>query len=759
MALDPKPTRASVIRTSDSVATIFLHATCVLVGLVELLTGPRLSSAAAEAVICLILWSGMRLVGRRHGTGWSVADLVVVQCYLLATVTAASPITLSDSLAQRKIVAATLISLAFTQSAVISAAATVGTMLVLYWAGRDAPGGDPVGFFTDAAVAYLIVQWAHAALLRHMLMRAAGLHDRALIAANTARAEAETAAVQRRYEREQWALLHDTVASTLLMVGHGAVTDSDRVAEQARRDLDVLGAGVPIEDEAESRDLVATLETLAKQCRTPVVIEGLPSLPVRSEIAHCLSAATREALTNTDQHAEATEVRINVERRRLTVSDNGSGLAANTGQRHGVRRSILGRLRDIGGDAVLLSEPGRGTRVTMTWPDAPPPPQRPTDDVPVAAQGVRRLADHIVYVLVAYIGVDIIVQQSQIPSGTPPAWPIDLLLIGIVAVAMITSIAVPVRSTAATAILMAKVVVGSIVFGFLLPPDQVLGTGNWAIGASGWCIVALGLRHRLALSVIGLSVWWGATCAVALLHADAGNVVRILGLHSSSVFLLQLLAAWFGASLDRVIQRAAQTNRAYAEALAATAVARILKEQCRTQYRELFESFAPLLRALADGSRSPHDPQVRAEARNEYAQLRRLLDQADSYDHPVVADLLPAIRSAERRGTTVAVEVTAAPRAPADEVHAHILATARMLLQRSASKVRIVLTDDSDETTISILVSGVEAGAAAGVDEHSDLVRTDIDITDNLIWVRLHYSSAQEGERSWSVSPSSMTIR
>jgi signal transduction histidine kinase len=52
------------------------------------------------------------------------------------------------------------------------------------------------------------------------------------------------------------------------------------------------------------------------------------------------------------------------------VRDRGAGfdLAAVEDHRHGVRGSIIGRMKRHGGRAEILSEPGEGTEVRLTLP-------------------------------------------------------------------------------------------------------------------------------------------------------------------------------------------------------------------------------------------------------------------------------------------------------------------------------------------------------------------------------------------------------
>jgi signal transduction histidine kinase len=53
----------------------------------------------------------------------------------------------------------------------------------------------------------------------------------------------------------------------------------------------------------------------------------------------------------------------------VVVRDHGRGFAvADAGPGFGIRESILGRLREVGGWAGVRAEPGAGTRVTLWVP-------------------------------------------------------------------------------------------------------------------------------------------------------------------------------------------------------------------------------------------------------------------------------------------------------------------------------------------------------------------------------------------------------
>lgn len=147
------------------------------------------------------------------------------------------------------------------------------------------------------ALYYFAVQCGTASIIRFMLLRVAGAIDQA----RRERAEAEVAErvtdAVRDYEREQLALLHDTAASTLMMVGQGVSLPPERMAAQARRDLHLLRAG-SWEAPPPRVELVAALRDCTAHLSTPVEFDGRERLWVAGATANPVIAAAREAMNN-----------------------------------------------------------------------------------------------------------------------------------------------------------------------------------------------------------------------------------------------------------------------------------------------------------------------------------------------------------------------------------------------------------------------------------------------------------------------------
>jgi signal transduction histidine kinase len=205
-----------------------------------------------------------------------------------------------------------------------------------------------------------------------LVWRAAKRADLMAAEALRARGEAEVAAAVRAEEREQVNSLHDTAATTLLMVGLGQVrSDAGWLAPQARRDLDKLRAGggrTP-----EEADLVGLLRADLAVTHLSVDFDGPERLRLPFGVARAITDAAGEALANVRRHAGTTRAAVRLSgdagALRVEVADRGRGFSPDgvPETRRGVRESIRGRMERVGGTATITSAAGEGTRVRLEW--------------------------------------------------------------------------------------------------------------------------------------------------------------------------------------------------------------------------------------------------------------------------------------------------------------------------------------------------------------------------------------------------------
>lgn len=215
-----------------------------------------------------------------------------------------------------------------------------------------------------------------------MAMRTGRILDETRADAHAAAAHAAGTAASAVERKRFAALIHDHVMATLLSAGRlGSGSTLSRQAKYAIARLDEMRDPAPYDD-FDAVGAVAHVRTAATAADPAVVVhadlepvpEALPvSLP--AEVVRTVGAAVTEAVRNSTLHAgETAECSVTVcirpGRLEVEIVDDGKGfdVSAISPQRLGVTVSIQGRLRQIpGGEAVVESQPGAGTRVLLSW--------------------------------------------------------------------------------------------------------------------------------------------------------------------------------------------------------------------------------------------------------------------------------------------------------------------------------------------------------------------------------------------------------
>ncbi|GAA4632228.1 DUF5931 domain-containing protein [Actinoallomurus vinaceus] len=205
-----------------------------------------------------------------------------------------------------------------------------------------------------------------------LVLRAEAALDRA------ARQEAATAERQ-RIARD----IHDSVLQVLALVSvrgrelGGEAAELGRLAgeqEVALRSLVATSPTPPTDGRVDVRTLLEPLagDRVTVSCPAHAVL--LPEAPARA-----LAAATGEALDNVRRHAgpdarawlllddEGEAVAVSVRDDGVGFEDGRLARAAEAG-RLGVAQSIVGRIRELDGEASVTSAPGRGTEVELRVP-------------------------------------------------------------------------------------------------------------------------------------------------------------------------------------------------------------------------------------------------------------------------------------------------------------------------------------------------------------------------------------------------------
>lgn len=197
---------------------------------------------------------------------------------------------------------------------------------------------------------------------------------------------AERSARIRNEEREEIAShLHDSVLQTLALIQRQSENPQEvlRLARSQERELRKWLFDGP---EAAHASLAAALRTIAGEVEdhhgvkvTPVTVGDLPMAPgdgagLTAEQFTALLGATREALVNAAKHSGAAEIDLFAETEPhqldIFVRDRGIGFdeSAVPADRHGLARSIRGRVERRGGRIVVRSTVGKGTEIRISMP-------------------------------------------------------------------------------------------------------------------------------------------------------------------------------------------------------------------------------------------------------------------------------------------------------------------------------------------------------------------------------------------------------
>ncbi|MER7169281.1 PspC domain-containing protein [Micromonospora sp. NPDC000207] len=183
----------------------------------------------------------------------------------------------------------------------------------------------------------------------------------------------------REQERaELAAMIHDQVLHTLALIQRNAA-DTTTVQRLARGQERSLRSWLYKPTASPHERFAAALEEAAAEVEdtfaitVEVVVVGDRETDER---VSALVAAAREAMVNAARHAGVRTVslyaEVEPEQASAFVRDRGAGFDLDTveNHRHGVRGSIVGRMKRHGGRAEIRTAPGEGTEVRLIMPIA-----------------------------------------------------------------------------------------------------------------------------------------------------------------------------------------------------------------------------------------------------------------------------------------------------------------------------------------------------------------------------------------------------
>lgn len=510
----------------------------------------------------------------------------------------------------------------------------------------------------------------------------------AAVRATQATLEAGAASASRvRAGRVVASMVHDRVIAALVTASRVRGASDEEVRHQARQALEVM---LPTAQDAPGADPgrhdLADLEAALRQvvqdqvggrCRTVVRAELLdPRMALPAPAWEALLLAAQEAVRNVRRHAVPAAgpggvpggggeagapgggppgggVTLSVTLRGrvagvvVEVVDDGPGFSLSrlSPERMGLRGSVLARMESLeGGGARVESEPGRGTRVTLTWEQSgggATPPPRPG----LLTQAHRYLHSPrgrgVGLVLVATMWLHGLMQPSTHAVG--------LVLVALVvqSAAVVLLIRGPVgpwggwvHVLAPCAAALAAVIVGSG-----LPPGALaISSAGWAVPFTALACVAP-LMHRrdvlafLTLAASGAGLWVGA---------HAVGVDHLVVLRFLPYPLVQALNVWLAGVALRWMRRRLSREQARAQAACVRQAAQ--EEAARVQEDFLREVRGRSLKVIGQLALRGAIPELVEQAGWVEADLRDLIRAprlaAD-------AELTALVRQARRAGVVV----------------------------------------------------------------------------------------------------------
>ena len=258
-----------------------------------------------------------------------------------------------------------------------------------FWAGVRLTGAAG-GTSPAAAAAFLLsvtvaVWWGY-----QVLYRRAARADAALAQADRESREQYVLLSRSAERREHERVLHDTVLNTLTALARLGSGPAAEVVSQCWHDVTLVehtlgAAGRPAQAGCEPLgDLRIGLDAVASEMRSRGLVVHVGAVPdgtgpaLPPPVCTALAQAAREALANVLSHAGTGEAWLDISAAdpappgglRVTVRDNGAGFDPDQvdPSRLGLRRSIVERIADCGGRALVRSAPGQGTVVSLSWP-------------------------------------------------------------------------------------------------------------------------------------------------------------------------------------------------------------------------------------------------------------------------------------------------------------------------------------------------------------------------------------------------------
>jgi signal transduction histidine kinase len=241
-------------------------------------------------------------------------------------------------------------------------------------------GGNHSTLTIATDTAYTLLTNASISIIALMIRSAATNSDKAhaeAIRAEILQAEAEGKSNERlRLD----GLIHDSVLTALTSAvqakDEGAAIASAQLATEALEKLSMMQKGQFNRESIFSNELFDSIGLAGKRIDSEIEVKknSMAAFDVSGDVASALTEATIQAIHNSVMHAGANAKReLSLKSTptglKIMVKDDGRGFRVSQVSRAklGVRVSIIGRVEAVGGQAHIISSPGKGTTVVLEW--------------------------------------------------------------------------------------------------------------------------------------------------------------------------------------------------------------------------------------------------------------------------------------------------------------------------------------------------------------------------------------------------------
>lgn len=548
------------------------------------------------------------------------------------------------------------------------------------------------------------------------------------------RREATAAAIDEALVEERHRLdgiVHDEVMTTLVAAAQNPNTAP--IAAQAQRAVDRLAQA---EAPAETR-LPVTGDQLAWLVRDVVtalvpqarLVSELDELAVPQQVASTLGMVVREVALNVAKHSKADHVEVRLTSPNpgdvlVSITDDGVGFDPEQvpKRRLGLQVSVVYRMWAIGGHAEILSRPGDGTTVNLSWGSHGEPTQRIKMDPQDRAERPRRMPDipelsrsalvRLVWILVC---LQFLLGWTSLDRVTS-SWQVFAAQ----ALAALATMVTLWRSEQNPMKRSSAIIAVVLLVGVTLLVQSVLPQGDWP-GYATWhstvvmvLMVSILVRGQERVAWIGVGTYAVVSAVWAVTEGlSAGDVLRVGFGPFSWMLVAQLLQTWLIEMADRMVaskRSSAAANRAIAQSFSKMVLRDVWLTQLRAQV-------GPLLGRIAD----PNYELSAAEREACLAQESRLRDamRAGNLVTELTSD---AIEVARGRGVDVRLVDSRGTRLPEDVRAALTQHLGRLLTDANTKRVVARAAPEGYEDVVTVLaVKEDGTSELVGLDAHGQM--------------------------------------